>query len=131
MSAPLFLLVVENLATNIRKHAEGRGLGRGGGSGGRKYYLKIEVNGQNKVIQISQLADDTASFFANGEAIINGLKIVEEFGNVYGLKLNKDKTDGLWLGSGLNRNDGLTGTNWDKQTVRALGVNFGYDKKRY
>ena len=99
--------------------------------GGRKYYLKIEVNGQNKVIQISQLADDTASFFASGEAIINGLKIVEEFGNVFGLKLNKDKTDGLWLGNGINRNDGLTGTNWDKQTVRALWVNFGYDKKRY
>ena len=70
---------------------------------------------------MSQLIDDTTLFFANGEAIINGLKIVEEFGNVSGLKLNKDKTDGLWLGRGINRNDGLAGVNWEKQTVKALG----------
>ena len=83
--------------------------------------LKLEVNGQNRVIQISQLVDDTTLFFANEDAIINRLKIGEEFGNVSGLRLKKDKTDGLCLGRGINRNDGLAGINWDKQTVKALG----------
>ena len=55
-----YLLVVKVLATKLRKNVE--------------WGLKIKVNGQNKVIQISQLADDTTLFFTNEEAIINGLK---------------------------------------------------------
>ena len=74
LSALLFLLVVTKLATKLRKNVE--------------WGLIITVNGQNKVIQISQLADDTTLFFTNEEAIINGLKMVDDFGNVSGLKLN-------------------------------------------
>ena len=60
---------------------------------------------------------------------MNGLNIVEKFGKVSGLKLNKEKTEGLWLGTGENRKDLLAGVNWDKNSVKALGVHFGYDKK--
>ena len=91
--------------------------------------LKIKVNEQNKVIQISQLADDTTLFFTNEEAIINGLKLVDDFGNVSGLKLNKDKMDDLWLGRVGNRKDNMANINWDKSNIKALGVHFGYDKK--
>ena len=72
------------------------------------------MNSQNRVIQILQLADDTTLFFGNEEAVINGLKIEEELGYVSGLMLNKDKTDWLWLGRGINKNDDLAGINWDK-----------------
>ena len=115
LSALLFLLVVEVLATKLRKNVE--------------WGLKIKENEQNKVIQISQLADDTTLFFTNEEAIINGLKLVDDFGNVSGLKLNKEKTDGLWLCRVGNRKDNLANINWDKSNIKALGVHFGYDKK--
>ena len=115
LSALLFLLVVEVLAANIRKD--------------KNNGINIKIKGENKLIQISQLADDTTLFFNNEEAIMNGLNIVEKFGKVSGLKLNKEKTEGLWLGTGENRKDLLAGVNWDKNSVKALGVHFGYDKK--
>lgn len=54
--------------------------------------------------------------------------MVEDFGNISGLKRNKDKTDGLWLGRGWNRNDNLANINWNKSTIKALGVHLGYAK---
>ena len=46
-----------------------------------------------------------------------------------GLALNKEKTEGLWLGRGKNRMENLAGLNWNQKEVKALGVYFGYDKK--
>ena len=116
LSALLFLLVVEILAVKIRENTQ--------------WGLNIDINGNKNVIQISQLADDTTLFFESEEAIKHGLKIIEDFGEVSGLKLNKEKTEGLWLGRGTNRKDNFAGINWQKNTVKALGVHFGYDKKQ-
>ena len=92
--------------------------------------LNIDINGNKNVIQISQLADDTTLFFESEEAIKQGLKIIEDFGKVSGLKLNKEKTEGLWRGRGTNRKDNFAGINWQKNTVKAFGVHFGYDKNK-
>ena len=45
-------------------------------------------------------------------SILNCLQKVRAFVQVSGLKLNKDKTEGLWLGRHVNRKDtfgGITG----------------------
>ena len=58
------------------------------------------MQGQNKYVQISQLADDTTLFIKDEGAVIRVLKKVMRFGKVSGVKLNREKTDGLWLGEG-------------------------------
>lgn len=115
LSALLFLLVVEILAENIRTD--------------KSDGLKIKCNGSNKHIQISQLADDTTLFLKDEQAITNCLNKVELFGKVSGLKLNKNKTEGLWLGVNENRKDQFAGISWEQNYVKALGVYFGYDKQ--
>ena len=115
LSALLFLLVAEILAVRVRSNSN---IG-----------LKVETEENVKNIQISQLADDTTLFFKNENDILVGLKIVEQFSRVSGLKLNKRKSEGLWLGQGENRNDNFAGINWGKNSVKALGVYFGYNKK--
>ena len=54
---------------------------------------------------------------------------MESFGNASGLKLNKHKTEGLWLGQHGNRNDKFENINWSKTCIKALGVYFAYDSK--
>ena len=54
---------------------------------------------------------------------------MEQYGKVSGLRLNKRKSEGLWLGQGRNRNDNFADINWGKNSVKALGVHFGYNKK--
>ena len=41
--------------------------------------LNVKHNGENKFINITQLADDTTLFLKNEEAILKALKIVENF----------------------------------------------------
>ena len=115
LSALLFLLVAEILAMKIRNEPT---LG-----------LKININDEEKCIQISQLADDTTLFLKNENAVVKALDIVEDFGNVSGLKLNIRKTEGLWLGRGRNRNDTLGEIKWDNNSIQALGIYFGYNKQ--
>jgi hypothetical protein len=49
-------------------------------------------------IKISQLADDTTLFLKLKNGISIALNIIEIFGNLSGLKLNRSKTEGIWLG---------------------------------
>ena len=114
LSALLFLLVVEILAIQIRKYPnEG---------------LKVKVNGKNIYINITQLADDTTHFLKSEDSVLKEFKIVDNFEKNSGLKLNKGKTEGLWIGRGRKRNDALAGINWTKSCVKALGIFFGYNK---
>ena len=114
LSALLFLLASEILAVKIRND---QNLG-----------LNINIDNEEKYIQISQLADDTTLFLKDEKAVIKGLNIVEEFGDVSGLKLNIKKTEGLWLGRGRNRNDTLGNIKWSNNNIKALGIYFGYNK---
>ena len=114
LSALLFLLAAEILAAKVRNN---KNLG-----------LKININNEEKLIQISQLADDTTLFLKDEEAVTKSLSIVNEFGDVSGLRLNIHKTEGLWLGLGRNRNDNLGGIKWESNSIKALGIYFGYNK---
>ena len=115
LSALLFLLVVEILGNRIRKNT----------SDG----LEINLKNDKKYIQVTQLADDTTVFLKNEQAVEKCLKVIKEFGKVSGLKLNIEKTEGLWLGRGRNRGDNFADINWGKDSVKALGVFFGYNKQ--
>ena len=45
-----------------------------------------------------------------------------------GLKLNKSKTEALWLGSNKSRTDTPFGIHWPKDYVNALGICFTTDQ---
>ena len=47
----------------------------------------------------------------NEQAVKICLNIIKEFGNVSGLKLTLDKTEGLLLGKGSNMGDNFEGIN--------------------
>ena len=115
LSALLFLLVVEILALKI-KEEKGDGL------------EFINSDGSKEYLHITQLADDATLILRNENAVINTLQKVKYFGKISGLEINMDKTEGMWLGHGKNRNDNFAGINWQKDMVKALGVWFGYNK---
>ena len=85
LSSLLFILVVEILAHKIRTNRIIEG-------------IKVKVDSV-KSLKITQLADDTTLFVKNETDIKHSLLIVDEFGKHSGLKLNRGKTEGLWIGS--------------------------------
>ena len=76
LSVLLFLFVVAIVAIHIRKYpTEG---------------LKVKVNGNDKYVNKTQLADDTTLLLKNEESVLKVFKTVENFDNISGLKLNKE-----------------------------------------
>ena len=67
-------------------------------------FLAVKIR-QNRNIKdteykISQYADDTSMFLdGSSESLNNTLCELEKFANISGLKINFDKTQGVWIGS--------------------------------
>ncbi len=57
-------------------------------------------------------------------------RIIETFGTLSGLKLNRNKTEGIWLGKLKSSRDKYENINWNTEPVKCLGVYFGYDKEK-
>ena len=49
-------------------------------------------------LKLSQYTDDTNLFCADLAPVENSFQVVENFGNLAGLKLNRKKTKAIWLG---------------------------------
>ena len=83
LSPLLFVLAVEMLALKIRQD---------------QLYWGIELpEGQNA--KISRFADDTTLILEDTTSLRNGMNIVNSFGVLSGLQLNKKKTKALWIGA--------------------------------
>ena len=85
----------------------------------------------NREIKLSQYADDTTLILdGTKESLIASLKMLDDFYEVSGLKLNDKKTEALWIGV-KSGNDGMSipgrNFNWPKYKVKALGVWFSID----
>ena len=50
-------------------------------------------------VKISQFADDTTIITSNVDSLKSHLQVIDWFGTVSGLKLNKKKTKAMWLGT--------------------------------
>jgi hypothetical protein len=106
LSAYLFIMVVELLANKIRNSNKIKGIKIG-----------------NTEIKLVQMADDTTAFLEDENSLENTLKILNTFQQYAGLKLNKTKTEAMWLGKNVNEPLGIK---WVKH-VHALGIYFSYD----
>ncbi len=114
LSALLFIIVVECMATKIRKNDGIRG---------------IKIKGTNKEVKITQLADDTTIFAADKPSILSCIQTVNEFSAVAGPELNLLKTECLWLGKDRHSNEKIGGLQWPIGLVKALGIYFGYNEE--
>jgi hypothetical protein len=109
LSAYLFIMVVELLANKIRNTEEIKG-------------IKI---GQTE-IKIIQMADDTTVFVEDINSLNKVLEIIELFHLFAGLKLNKTKTEAMWLGKCRNSEEKPLELKWVRN-VHSLGIFFSYD----
>ena len=62
----------------------------------------------------------------------NALQILDDidFGNISGLRLNKEKTQAMWLGTWADRKEKPLGLKLARGPTRFLGTHLSYDKKR-
>ena len=109
LSAYLFILSVEYLACSIRNDDQIKG-------------IKIA----NTEIKIVQMADDTTIFLQDSTSLKQVLQKIYLFSKAAGLKLNKTKTEAMWLGSNRNNTNHMVGLDW-KTEVYALGIWFCTD----
>ena len=91
--------------------------------------IKVKIDDKAHIIKISQLADDTTLFVSSKTDIALAMNEIEIFGSFSGLILNRNKTEGIWIGKLKNCKDKIRGIKWTQNPVKALGIFFGHDKE--
>ena len=116
LSPLLFILTAEILATKIR-NSKIKGI-----------ELKCSFKNERKdhKVKILQYADDTSLFLRDKDDLEIGLRIFDQYESISGLKLNKNKTQAMWLGSEKENNSKPSGLKWVKQ-IKILGIHFRSD----
>ena len=112
LSPYLFLLVIEILSSCIRQNKKIKGI-----SVGEKSY------------GVLQYADDMNGVMADILSAKEFLKVVSEYGQFSGLKLNKEKTEGMWLGKARNCKSQPLGISWPTRPLKVLGVYVSYEEE--
>ena len=111
LSPLLFVLAVEMLALKTRQDQLCRG---------------IELpNGQNA--EISQFADDTTLILEDTTSLRNAMNIVNSFGVLSGLQLNKKKTKALWIGASSKNKIEPLKFQCPKEPIKCLGTYLSHD----
>ena len=113
LSPFLFVLAVELLACKIRQDKEIRG-----------------VKVFQKELKISQFADDTTLLISNRNSVSRALNVLDNFGNLSGLRLNSSKTKAMWLGPWRHCKETPFGFQWPEKPVQILGSYVSYDVKQ-
>ena len=112
ISALLFILVVEVMAVKIRSSDSIRG---------------VSLNNIGKSIKLKQYADDATLILKDMTSIDYAIRCISEFGELSGLRLNIQKTEGILLGSLKNSKKSVSGISFTNKAVRCLGVYIGHD----
>jgi len=103
LSSYLFVLYVEILSISIRRNPNIKG-------------IKVDQN----EIRIAQYADDTTATLLDIKSAENFLTELENFEKISGLKINKEKTDAMWLGLNKHSNNMPLGIKWSKDPIKYL-----------
>lgn len=107
ISALLFILAVEIMATMIRENTD---------------IIGIDI--MDKTFKISQLADDTTLFLKDDMSLKAVIRLLEDFQKMSGLKLNKEKTLTRRLGSSRQNKEKPFGLKWIQEPFVSLGIWF-------
>ena len=112
LSGYLFIIATELLAERIRQNKEVHGI---------KF-------GKNE-IKLTQYVDDMTVFVRDKKSVEKVFIILNEFYQISGLKVNVDKTEGLWLGKDRKNTEKPFKIKWPNEPIKALGIFFSYDEK--
>jgi hypothetical protein len=110
LSPYLFILSLELLLRKIREDIHIRGITLG-----------------EHEIKLIAFADDTTVFLREENDAKKLFKHIQSFERLSGLKLNKNKSEGFWLGANKNSNFIPQGVTW-KTCIKILGINISYNK---
>ena len=115
VSCLIFILCVEFLAQSIRENRQIQG-------------IKLDTSN----IKICQYADDATVFLKNENELSSCIEVINNFGKASGMKLNKSKCEGLWLGDYAERqtNCTLLGIKWPPGPIKCLGIYVGNDERQ-
>ena len=111
LSPYLFIVAVEILACKIKITEDIHGIGM-----------------HNNSVKLVQMADDTTVFLKDHDSLRILLDIMDSFERSSGLKLNKGKTEAMWLGIKGHQRKGL-GIKWQENQIFSLGTWFCKTKK--
>ena len=114
LSALLFIIAAEFLATNIRNADNINGV--------------TFNNDRNLESKITQLADDTTVFVNDNTSVTNVINIIKEFSKPSGIDMNFEKTEGMWLGKTIPK-DINKEIKWTENPIKCLGIYFCKNKK--
>ena len=110
----IFVLAVKLLAHKIR-NSNIKGIKMG-----------IENPSLESIIKIQQFADDTTLYLQDENDLETTLNIFGSFAKISGLRINKHKTEAMWLGRYKGREDRPHSLKWVRQ-AKILGVYFRND----
>ena len=91
--------------------------------------IKGKIDDKAHIIKISQLADHTPLFVNSKTDIALAVNEIEIFGSLSGLILDRNKTEGIWIGKLKNCKDKIGGIKWTQNPVKALGIFFGHNQE--
>jgi hypothetical protein len=112
VSSLLFVIAIEIMAINIRSDEHIHG-----------FIFNDEIH------KLSQYADDTTLTLSDMLSIPHAIQCINTFCQYSGMKLNVEKTEGIWLGSYKNNPQMYMGIKFTKSPVRCLGLYLGHDKE--
>ena len=99
LSALLFVISVKIMALRLRENKNING-------------IKVKIDDKAHIMKISQLADNTTLFVSSKTDIALAMNEIEIFGSFSGLILNRNKTEGIWIGKLINCKDKIRGIKW-------------------
>ena len=116
LSGLLFVLGIEILSCKIRQCNN---------------IIGIQLPLEARQVKITQYADDSTFMLSDEQSVENVIKIVTNFSQISGLKLNENKSQALWLGPWKTRRDKPFGLQWNTYPnccIKILGVVFHSNK---
>ena len=74
---------------------------------------------------IHKISDDTSLTVVGNESIERLAYHLDLYKKASGAKVNREKCEGLWLGSDQNRTDKPFGFKWQSDKIKVLGIHMG------